>query len=75
MPNHRSDIAEVRAAMRAVGYTILQVEPRLANLSNLRPDVLAWASNADGSNRVHGPGFTCVVRSPQRSSLRASSSR
>lgn len=48
MPNHRSDIAEVRAAMRAVGYTILQVEPRLENLSNLRPDVLAWASNADG---------------------------
>lgn len=48
MPNHRSDIAEVRAAMRAVGYTILQVEPRLENLSGFRPDVLAWASNADG---------------------------
>ncbi|MBT2380826.1 SAM-dependent DNA methyltransferase [Streptomyces sp. ISL-111] len=48
MPNHRSDIAEVRAAMRAVGYTILQVEPRLENMSNLRPDVLAWGSNADG---------------------------
>ncbi|WP_166029484.1 HsdM family class I SAM-dependent methyltransferase [Streptomyces chilikensis] len=48
MPSNKSDVAEVRAALRAVGYTVLQVQPRVEGLSGSRPDVLAWASNADG---------------------------
>jgi hypothetical protein len=48
MPSSKSDVAEVRAALRAVGYTVLQVQPRVEGLSGFGPDVLAWASNADG---------------------------
>lgn len=48
MPSKRSDITEIRAALQAVGYTILQVQPRIEGTSGFRPDVLAWAPNADG---------------------------
>ncbi|MGW9027306.1 N-6 DNA methylase [Streptomyces sp. NPDC055722] len=48
MPNKNLRAADVRAALRAVGYSVVQSQPRLERLSSFRPDVLAWASNAEG---------------------------
>ncbi|MCW2904302.1 MAG: hypothetical protein JWO67_6567, partial [Streptosporangiaceae bacterium] len=48
MSNSSSRGADIRARLRAASYTLLQLEPRLEGLPNYRPDVLAWASNADG---------------------------
>lgn len=48
MSDRNVGVADVRSVLRAAGYTLLQVQPRLEKLSSLRPDVLAWAANADG---------------------------
>ncbi|MET9966040.1 N-6 DNA methylase [Streptomyces sp. NPDC006356] len=48
MSDRNVKVGDVRSRLRAAGYTLLQSEPRLEKLPNFRPDVLAWASNADG---------------------------
>ncbi|MFC5999840.1 class I SAM-dependent DNA methyltransferase [Quadrisphaera sp. GCM10027208] len=48
MANEASSNAEIRAALRAAGYELIQFEPRLEGSSKYRPDVLAFASNGQG---------------------------
>jgi len=38
----------VQRSLVDAGYAFVQVQPRLAELRNHRPDVLGWAANADG---------------------------
>jgi SAM-dependent methyltransferase len=43
-----SDEALIAQRLRDAGYSTVQMEPRVPGLSSVRPDVLAWASDADG---------------------------
>src|SRR5712691_7546677 len=41
--------SSIRDALRQVGYEFIQLDARLPKISaSLRPDVLAWAANAEG---------------------------
>lgn len=48
MSNEASSNTQIRAALEAAGYQLIQFEPRLEGSSKYRPDVLALASNGDG---------------------------
>ncbi|MFE5879601.1 N-6 DNA methylase [Streptomyces hydrogenans] len=48
MSKSETNLTDIRSRLRAAGYGLLQAQPRVGMLRNLRPDVLAWASNAEG---------------------------
>ena len=48
MTSEADGAREVRDVLHALGYGLVQREPRLPGFSGVRPDLIAWASDASG---------------------------
>ncbi|WP_133120780.1 HsdM family class I SAM-dependent methyltransferase [Mycolicibacterium goodii] len=48
MPKKSDRLRLIRARLKEAGYRLVELEPRVGDKKAFRPDVLAYASNADG---------------------------
>jgi hypothetical protein len=49
MANEIGSQANVRGRLHAAGYSVVQVEPKIGDISDFRPDVIAFAADDEGN--------------------------